>query len=563
MRRMFCVVLAAGLLAGGASCGGPTTEPDAAAMEDVGLDAGAPDAGRDAGPPDTGPVCGDGEREPGEACDDGNRRDGDGCSAVCVVECGDGRVSGDELCDVGIASGAGACPTDCDDGMVCTIDTLVGSGCLATCVATPITVARDADGCCPEGASSLTDRDCPVVCGNGLVEVGESCDTAIASGPGSCPTTCDDGAVCTSDVLVGADTCAASCAAIEITMPADGDGCCPPGATVATDADCSPFCGDGVLTEGELCDTAIESGAGACPSICDDGMVCTRDALVGAGTCNATCTHVALGPVPGDLCCPTGATVATDADCPVRCGDGVRSAGEACDDANNVSGDGCSPTCTHEPLTFRFTTFQLQDPRLFNGTLDVTPEVNTAIREALTRDASPMDGFVDLSLIVHFDPLDQSAASVAGLVGVGACTLPLDTTTCFPARVAEVTIVNQSAGTCLGPLPGTIPPERLVNAPSAPCFVASFPETLDIGVGPAVVRLQGVEIGAQYLGDPARRLVTGLLRGFLTEADALAARYGERNLTEFLRAADRDERAGVPGWWLYFAFTADPVRFTP
>jgi cysteine-rich repeat protein len=563
MRRAFAFLLASTTLAVGPSCGGPATEPDAAGGEDAGLDAGPPDAGHDGGPPDAGAVCGDGVREGGEACDDGNRRGDDGCSAACAIECGDGRVSGEELCDVAIASGEGACPSACDDGMACTTDTLVGSGCLASCSSIEITTPRDGDDCCPGGASSLVDRDCAVVCGNGLVEAGEICDTAIGAEPGACATVCDDGIVCTADALVDPGTCTAACTFTEITAAADGDGCCPPGATVASDADCSPFCGDGVLTPGEACDTAIASGAGACPSACDDAEVCTRDALVAGGTCSAVCTHTALGPMPGDLCCPAGATIATDADCPVRCGDGVPSAGEACDDGNVLSGDGCGPTCAREPLTFRFTTFQFQDPRLFNGSLDVTPEVNTAIRNALTSDVGPMDGIVDLSLIVRFDPLDQSAASVPGLAGFAECTMPLDASTCRPNGVADVMIVNQSTGTCLAPLPGTIPPERVVNAPSAPCFRASFPGTLDIRVGPVLVRLRDVEIGAQYLGDPARRLVTGLLRGFLTEADALTARFDERNLTEILRASDRDDLGGMPGWWLYIAFTGDPVGYTP
>jgi hypothetical protein len=93
--------------------------------------------------------------------------------------------------------------------------------------------------------------------------------------------------------------------------------------------------------------------------------------------------------------------------------------------------------------------------------------------------------------------------------------------------------------------------------------VTSFPGTLDIRVGPVIVLLRSVQLGAQYLGDPARRLTTGLLRGFFREADARDARYGGRNLTEFLRASDRDMLDGEPGWWLYFAFTGDPVRYAP
>jgi cysteine-rich repeat protein len=557
-------------LAGLAACGGPGGADDAGPSLDVGMDAGPadagePDAGSDAGPPDTGPVCGDGELEGTEACDDGNRRADDGCSADCRIECGDGRVSGEELCDVGIASGEGSCPTACDDGEACTTDTLLGTACAASCAATAITVARDEDGCCPPDATSLVDRDCPVVCGNGLLELGELCDAAIVAGAGACPESCDDGAACTSDVLVGPGTCSAACVSTEITAPAAGDGCCPAGATVATDADCSPFCGDGVLTAGEVCDVGIASGAGSCPASCDDAEVCTRDALTGGGSCAATCTHTPLGPAAGDGCCPSGATIGTDADCPARCGDGVRTAPEACDDGNVLTGDGCSPTCGREPLAFRFTTLQFQDPRLFNGALDVTPEVNGYIRMALTLDDGPPDGFIDLSLVVRFDPLDQSAASTPGSIGFARCSMPLSSTSCTAVAGGSqaITAVNRTSGTCLAPLPGTTPPERLVNTPTAPCFSLALPETLDIRVSTVVVRLRDVELGAQYLGDPARGLVTGLLRGFLTESDAMSTRFGERDLTAVLRESDRDVLDGEPGWWLYMAFTGDPVPYTP
>ena len=42
---------------------------------------------------------------------------------------------------------------------------------------------------------------------------------------------------------------------------------------------------------------------------------------------------------------------AEDASCvdPLRCGNGITEAGEACDDGNNTDGDCCSATCTAEP----------------------------------------------------------------------------------------------------------------------------------------------------------------------------------------------------------------------
>ncbi|MCS6800282.1 MAG: hypothetical protein NZ898_17465, partial [Myxococcota bacterium] len=135
------------------------------------------------------------------------------------------------------------------------------------------------DGCSP---------DCTLECGDGRVSGAEACDRAIAAGmPGACPTSCNDGDACTTDVLSG-ERCAATCETRPITMPMNGDGCCPAGATIATDSDCMGRCGDGVRTPPERCDTAIPSGMpDACPTSCSDGDACTRDVLMMGGTCNA------------------------------------------------------------------------------------------------------------------------------------------------------------------------------------------------------------------------------------------------------------------------------------
>jgi len=73
----------------------------------------------------------------------------------------------------------------------------------------------------------------------------------------------------------------------------------------------------------------------------------------------------------------------------------------------------------------------------------------------------------------------------------------------------------------------------------------------------------GVRVAGQYGGDPGTRMATGRLRGFLTDADAVRARLGDRDLTSILRVSDRDTLEGEPGWWFYFGFVADPVPFTP
>jgi MYXO-CTERM domain-containing protein len=157
-------------------------------------------------------------------------------------------------------------------------------------------------------------------CGNGILDGGEACDTAIAAGKtGACPTTCDDGDPCTVDAPKGND-CAASCSHSPVTAFQAGDGCCPPGGTQAKDGDCPASCGDGVVSAGETCDIAVPSGPGSCSLLCDDGDPCTTDALSGAG-CNVTCTHDAVAPnaLQKDGCCPSSAPPTSDVDCLPPC----------------------------------------------------------------------------------------------------------------------------------------------------------------------------------------------------------------------------------------------------
>ena len=200
--------------------------------------------------PASGPSCGNGRIDPGETCDkaiapgdpgacppancaDGigctnDVRVGSDCTAECKPEeirtrifgdeccpaqakheddgdcssnCGDRIFQPGELCDTGIAAGApGACPT-ADDCTAppgsCETAMLISAGtCSAICLRRPIVTQSDRnnDGCCPAGASNGTDNDCPIICGNGVVDPSEACDLGIAPfSAGSCPTSCDDG----------------------------------------------------------------------------------------------------------------------------------------------------------------------------------------------------------------------------------------------------------------------------------------------------------------------------------------------------------------------------------
>ena len=77
------------------------------------------------------------------------------------------------------------------------------------------------------------------MCGNGILEAGELCDTGITAGAGACPMTCNDGQACTTDTLVSANSCQAACTNTAITQPINNDGGCPAGANATNDNNCS------------------------------------------------------------------------------------------------------------------------------------------------------------------------------------------------------------------------------------------------------------------------------------------------------------------------------------
>jgi hypothetical protein len=100
--------------------------------------------------------------------------------------------------------------------------------CTRTCSHAAITACAEGDHCCPPGCNAQTDSDCNPLCGNGVVESGESCDP-----PSSCPNVCpDDGDACTVEQLTGsAVTCNVRCLHVPITdcSGATSDHCCPTG----------------------------------------------------------------------------------------------------------------------------------------------------------------------------------------------------------------------------------------------------------------------------------------------------------------------------------------------
>jgi cysteine-rich repeat protein len=517
-------------------------------------------------------------------------------------------VTGTEACDTAIAAGeTGACPTEetCSDADPCTTHVISGGDCDVVCDFATTTTPIDDDECCPTGQDATTDNDCDAVCGNGVVEDPEVCDTAITGGAfGECPTACDDGDFCTLDTLDNGGTCAAACSTTDITAIGPVDGCCPPGATPISDMDCPVSCGDGFVTAGETCDTAIAAGnPGACPTACNDGNVCTADSLVNGGTCLAACTTTPIGPGPADGCCPAGADLGDDVDCPPACGDGVLTAPELCDDGNTTPGDGCSDTCQHETVAFRFTDLDLKDPHLFATVifcLDVTNSplgqdgVNPLLQTNIQTDEDS-DGLLDLSIVNAFTPFVQTAGSMTPTDLVfPECTAPMSSTSCeLPAGEPHTmaTATNSGGSTvCLGTIGGTTggySPSILSPTAmgAATCYSANA-GTVTFDLGGIPITLQDARIAGKWLGTD--QIVDGLIRGFISEASATTTIIPEGTtgfdsidgepLSSLLRggvgncsvngtlgmdSGDKDALMdGTVGWYFYLNFTAARVPYS-
>ena len=201
-------------------------------------------------------------------------------------------------------------------------------------------------------------------CGNAVVEGNEACDDGNnVSGDGcetDCSYTCDNKSPDTGDAKCddgnpcnGAETCSDAhvCAP---GMNADDGSSCGAGKICISGACLDDTCGDGFVSPSEECDDANMvngDGCDSCKWSCASGDP-ARDCS-GLDPClGTTCddaTHTCGNPVgDGDVCalasvCVNGACTA------IVCGDGTIQLGEACDDGNNVDGDGCQADCTLPP----------------------------------------------------------------------------------------------------------------------------------------------------------------------------------------------------------------------
>lgn len=237
---------------------------------------------------------------------------------------------------------------------------------------------------------------------------------------------------------------------------------------------------------------------------------------------------------------------------------------------------------------FRFSDLDLRDPHLFVsfiGCRDFTDtqlagySFNGQLQTHIQTDGDG-DGKLDENFVLVFDPVDPSA-STSQLIYESAlsCTAPLASTTCDgnTGVAIPLTVTQQAGGTCLAALAGTTRPYTpAITSSSAPCFVTA-PFALAMQVGGIPLPLTSVQIGGTFSGSPTDHLVNGLMRGFLSQADADATilpaslpLVGGQPLSKMLAGgtgacptySDKDVNGGVSGWWFYFNFSAVAVPYT-
>ena len=331
--------------------------------------------------------CGNGTIEAGEQCDDHNFKNYDGCDSTCFTESGWACPATGGACERMCGNGKLDPGETCDDSNIFSDDgcsgTCSGAGCAACTIEVNYTCSVVGQSCV------FTPPPPPAQCGNGTIEGGEACDDGNTSGGDGCSSVCavETGWKCTAQntpcvakqcgdgVLAGTEQCDDG-----IVNTTSG---CTPSCTIAPNATCPTnggpcvpmICGDGRVTGTETCDSGLNDGKHGCSATCQivTGWACP----LGGAPCTEVCGD---GIVVGDEQCDEKADVdCCSASCKVKAGyvcdpsktphsqsatpyrgngtvygpsnsSNTVLGSEQCDDGNKIPFDGCSPTCTNEPL---------------------------------------------------------------------------------------------------------------------------------------------------------------------------------------------------------------------
>jgi hypothetical protein len=238
-----------------------------------------------------------------------------GCNAGddsdCTAKCDNGVKEGQETCDP-----LSSCPTVCP-AQGCQLRRLVNPGtCEAECTNDrKQTACADGDGCCPTSCNSTNDSDCRPKCGNGVVEIGETCDpvSLCNSGRDACVSDRDTARTRSGDPAKCTFRCAEQARAC-----GSADGECPSKCAAGQDPDCKKPDGDPCGSNPE-CVSNNCVGARCCPIGTEfDGSSCTPCGAQGTRCCagdkcngdSVTCDRNPQGVtmcvrcgVRGQLCC--------------------------------------------------------------------------------------------------------------------------------------------------------------------------------------------------------------------------------------------------------------------
>ncbi|MCZ7685759.1 MAG: DUF4215 domain-containing protein [Sandaracinaceae bacterium] len=200
-------------------------------------------------------------------------------------------------------------------------------------------------------------------CGDGVVGAGEQCDDGnTADGDGcdnDCTFTCSADTDCSdSNPCTGMETC---------SSPGTGSSACVAGTPLAEGASCGTgmICRSGVCAAAGCPPAAAPAPGGVRPpppplgrgapkhlplgatgaGDCSDGNACNGSETCTAPSSLASRCNAGTPPAAGTSCgtgliCNGGSCVAA------RCGDGIVTSPEQCDDTNTTNGDGCDNDCT-------------------------------------------------------------------------------------------------------------------------------------------------------------------------------------------------------------------------
>ena len=311
--------------------------------------------------------CGDGQRTNGENCDDGNHKDNDGCSSSCQVEpgyycptdgqpcepfkCGNKFLDLGETCDDGNRNDDDGCSAACqiEDGYICLT---AGEPCEKISCSSPFgTSCNDGNLTDGDGCSASCQIEPGWICPDGVHCYVAQCGDGIAVGTEEC----DDGN------LTANDGCNAFCKIEE------GYVCPPKGGKCHI-----TVCGDGIVEGDEMCDegtidhpenqtdgciNCIIQPTWECKTLgapCTQTASCGNGILEGAEECDEGTIDHPENQTDGCINCiitDSWRCPATGTACvPGKCGDGELDKGEQCDDGGRIAGDGCDPTCKHEPI---------------------------------------------------------------------------------------------------------------------------------------------------------------------------------------------------------------------